>query len=264
MSRSYPPLRSQNITLQRLAIIHLSVRVELALGTHIALHSIAHAALNVRTRNWPLAAHVAPSDHLHPSHSAVRNIGEPLPSPACPRVQRGINPGTSETVPPAKKAIQRRKRGRDERSLRHRSHTAMARARTPSNRESGSSVGAGGLEATPEPQCTAPSAATAQCAESLAPAVEGFNQTARLCRFAPRPTKDRTVPPRPHQAMVGKRYFGRQSRRADPVIVWMTLSKEPNASARRGLIYLAARKRRLRYTAQWPGEQTGPSAPLSG
>src|SRR5215831_10218108 len=43
----------------------------------------------------------------------------------------------------------------------------------------------------------------AQCAESLAPTVEGFNQTARLCRFAPRPTKDRAAPLRLDQAMVG-------------------------------------------------------------
>jgi hypothetical protein len=47
-----------------LAVIHLSVRVEVTLSTHIALHGIAHAALNVRARNRPLAARLTPSDHF--------------------------------------------------------------------------------------------------------------------------------------------------------------------------------------------------------
>jgi hypothetical protein len=47
-----------------LAVIHLSVRVELALSTHIALHCIAHAAHNVRARDRPLAARLTPSHHF--------------------------------------------------------------------------------------------------------------------------------------------------------------------------------------------------------
>jgi hypothetical protein len=71
-------------------------------------------------------------------------------------------------------------------------------------------------------------AKAARCAESLSLTVEGFNQTGRLCRFAPRRTKDMAASPRLLQAMVGKRGFGRQSRRADPVISWMTNFEEPH------------------------------------
>src|SRR5215469_14552407 len=37
-------------------VVHLYVRVELALSAHIALHGIAQAALNVRARDRPFAA----------------------------------------------------------------------------------------------------------------------------------------------------------------------------------------------------------------
>ena len=53
-----------DVTLHRLAVIHLFIRVELALSTHIALHGIAHAALNVRARDRPFAARLTPSDHF--------------------------------------------------------------------------------------------------------------------------------------------------------------------------------------------------------